>query len=211
VYQRHLLRSRLRNKLLTKYKLFFMDAIFSLPYSEYEVINELKKKLKNGCSFYIPTSRQQKGIDFVIHNSESNQFLRIQVKSSRAYVDEPSERMGKKRIYEYNLWFNNFIDKYEPGNADYYLLFGLYPQYNIKKNIKSKGIFWKKIVLCFSEKEMNGLLKKIKKTKNNKPDRFFGISFDDPNEIFGSRGFEKGVDMSQHLLDKKISEIHNKL
>ncbi|MBL7135865.1 MAG: hypothetical protein ISS81_04625 [Candidatus Marinimicrobia bacterium] len=46
-----------------------MEGVFSLPYSEYEVINQLQKKLKKseGYSFYIPTSRQQKGIDFIIH------------------------------------------------------------------------------------------------------------------------------------------------
>lgn len=78
-----------------------MDAIFTLPYSEYEVIDVLRKKLKNGASFYIPTSRQQKGIDFIIHNNKSNKYLRVQVKSSRAYVDEPREKKGNKRFYKY--------------------------------------------------------------------------------------------------------------
>lgn len=188
-----------------------MDSIFTLPYSEYEAINILKKKLKNGCSFYVPTSRQQKGIDFIIHNNKNNKHLRIQVKSSRAYVDEPREKKGNKRFYKYHLWFNNFVEKYESGNADYYLLFGLYPEYNSIKNIKSKVAFWKSIVLCFSEKQMFELLKKIKKTRNNKIDRFFDISFDDPHEIFGSRGFSSDIDLSKFLLDKKLLEISNKL
>lgn len=188
-----------------------MDAIFTLPYSEYEAINVLKKKLKSSCSFYIPTSRQQKGIDFIIHNNIKNKHLRIQVKSSRAYIDEPREKKNKKRMYKYHLWFNNFIDRYEPGNADYYLLFGLYPEYNQFKNIKSKEAFWKSIVLCFSEKEMFDLLKSIKKTKNNKTDRFFDISFDDPRQVFGSRGFSENINLSRFLLEKKISEIENKL
>lgn len=188
-----------------------MDAIFTLPYSEYEAINILKKKLKNGCSFYIPTSRQQKGIDFIIHNSKKNQYIRIQVKSSRAYIDEPKERKDKKRIYKYNLWFNNFFERYEPGNADYYLLFGIYPEYKNSKNIKSKETFWKSIAICFSEKEMFGLLKKIKKTKNGKVDRFFSISFDAQDQIFGTRGFDGDINLSSYLLDNKLSEFKLKL
>lgn len=188
-----------------------MDAIFTLPYSEYEVINILKKKLKNGCSFYVPTSRQQKGIDFIIHSNKNNKHLRIQVKSSRAFVDEPREKKGNKRFYKYHLWFNNFVDRYESGNADYYVLFGLYPEYTSSKNIKSKEAFWKSVVLCFSEREMFDLLKSIKKTRNNKVDRFFDVSFDDPRQVFGSRGFNGDIDLSQFLLDKKLSEISKKL
>lgn len=95
-----------------------MDAIFTLPYSEYEVINILKKKLKGGCDFYVPTSRQQKGIDFIIHSNKSNKHLRIQVKSSRAYVDAPRENKGDKQFYKYHLWFNNFADRYESGRKE---------------------------------------------------------------------------------------------
>jgi hypothetical protein len=188
-----------------------MDAIFTLPYSEYEVINILKKTLKTGYSFYIPTSRQQKGIDFIIHNDKSNMHLRVQVKSSRSYVDEPREKEGRKRLYRHNLWFNNFVDKYESGNADYYLLFGLYPAYDISKNIRSKESFWKSIVLCFSEKEMFDLLKNIKKTKKDRIDRFFGVSFDDPGRVFGSRGFKEGADLSRYLLDGRLAELRKDL
>ncbi len=188
-----------------------MDAIFTLPYSEYEVINELRKKLKNGASFYIPTSRQQKGIDFIIHSSKNNKHLRVQVKSSRAYVDEPREKKGNKRFYKYHLWFNNFGERYQIGNADYYLLFGLYPEYSNAKNIRSKKVFWKSMILCFSEDEIFDLLKSIKKTKNNKVDKFFDICFDDPREVFGSRGFNNDIDLSQFLLDKKLADIIDKL
>lgn len=188
-----------------------MDAIFTLPYSEYEAINEIKKKLKGGYSFYIPTSRQQKGIDFIIHNSKNNVFLRIQVKSSRSYVTEPGEKKRGGRIYKNNFWFNNFFDKYKDGNADYYILFGLYPEYKVEKNIKSKKVFWKNFMLCFSEKEMFEHLSTIKKTKKGKMDTFFAVSFDDVGEIFASRGFQNNPDLSQFLLKNKLNELQSRL
>jgi len=188
-----------------------MDPIFTLPFSEYEALNELKKKLKNEASFYIPTSRQQKGIDFIIHNNRKNKLLRVQVKSSRSYVDAPHERRDKRKTYKYHLWFNNFLDRYEPGNADYYLLFGLYPQYKTEENIKSKRVFWKNIVILFTEKEMFSLLKKIKVTKSNKADRFFDISFDHESEIFAARGFKRNIDLSKHLLKNALSDLKKRL
>ena len=120
-----------------------MEGVFTLPYSEYEVINELQKKFKksDGYSFYIPTSRQQKGIDFIFHNNKINKMLRVQVKSSRSYINKP-RKLKSGRIksvkFKYTLWFRNFINKYKKDNADYYILFGLYPVYNEKKNIKGK-------------------------------------------------------------------------
>ena len=188
-----------------------MEAIFTLPYSEYEVINQLQKKLgklikSKGISFYIPTSRQQKGIDFIIHNNETKKVLRMQVKSSRAYVDEPN---GKN--YQYNFWFNNFIDKYKPDVADYYILFGLYPVYVSDKNIKSKTDFWKSITLCFSDKDMNELLKSVKTKNSKKTDRFFAIGFNQHNTVFGKRGFENNPNFSENLLENKLTEIKEHL
>jgi len=193
-----------------------MEGIFTLPYSEYEVINKMQKKLTkaNGNSFYIPTSRQQKGIDFILHNLKNNQFLRFQVKSSRSYVDEPKKLKSgkiKEPKYKYNFWFNNFIEKYEEDNADYYILFGIYPIYQQNKNIKSKSVFWKSLILCFSENEIIDLLKKVKTKKEEKIDNFFGFSFNDIDDIFGTRGFKEETNLSNFLLDKKLLELKEKL
>lgn len=188
-----------------------MDAIFTMPYSEYEVINELKKKIKGGSSFYIPTSRQQKGIDFIIHNNKANKLLRIQVKSSRSYITEPYIRRDGRRTFMYHLWFNNFSERYVLGNADYYIVFGLYAIYEGKKNIKTKKEFWKSIILCFSEKEMFSLLKKIRETKSGKVDPFFDISFNKADHVFAQRGFSKDINVTRFLLDKKLVEIKKKL
>lgn len=174
-----------------------MEAIFTLPYSEYEVINVLKKHLtkKEGYAIYIPTSRQQKGVDLIIHNYKSNKIARVQVKSSRAYVEKDGS---------FGLWFNNFLSKYEKNNADFYILFGLYPEYEEKRNIK-KGNFWKEVLLCIAEDEMFGFLDQVK-TKKGISDRFFGFNFVTPDDIKCIRG-PKDFDVKQYLIKSQIKEL----
>lgn len=187
-----------------------MDGIFNLPYSEFEVINVMQRLLKksDGYSVYVPVSRQQKGIDFIVHNFNTNKLLRFQVKSSRTYIHEAKELKNgkiKRPKYKYNLWLNNFIDKYEKGRCDYYILFGLYPVYSPEKNIKDK--FWKSILLCYNENEMLEILEKIKTKKEEKTDRFFSYGFNTGNEIFNERGLKEDINATAHMLKNKISQI----
>jgi len=187
-----------------------MDGIFTLPYSEFEVINIIQKhfKKRDGFSVYIPASRQQKGIDFIVHNYLTNKILRFQVKSSRTYVHEAvimKDGKIKKPKYKYHLWLNNFIEKYDKGHCDYYILFGIYPVYKNKKNIKDN--FWKTVLLCYSENEMFELLKKIKTKKEQKPDRFFSYGFNSSDSIFNERGLTESIDATEHLLKNKIDKI----
>jgi hypothetical protein len=187
-----------------------MDGIFNLPYSEFEVINVMQRLLKksDGYSVYVPVSRQQKGIDFIVHNFNTNKLLRFQVKSSRTYIHEAKELKNgkiKRPKYKYNLWLNNFIDKCEKGRCDYYILFGLYPVYSPEKNIKDK--FWKSILLCYNENEMLEILEKIKTKKEEKTDRFFSYGFNTGNEIFNERGLKEDINATAHMLKNKISQI----
>ncbi|MBU1356933.1 MAG: hypothetical protein KJ620_10245 [Candidatus Edwardsbacteria bacterium] len=190
-----------------------MEGIFALPYSEYEAILQTQKffKKNDGFAVLVPTSRQQKGIDFIILNTLNSKVLRVQVKSSRSYVHPSPPNKSKDEHHIYNFWFNNFLNRYEPNTADVYLLFGLYPIYNNKSNIKSKKKFWKSIILALTDSEMKKLLDQVKTKKENKPDRFFGISFNDPNKIIGKRGFPDRPDLTAHILDTKIGELLNKL
>jgi len=107
-----------------------MEPVFAIPYSEYVVINELSRHLgkRAGFSIYIPTSRQQKGVDFLLHDSRQNKYLRFQVKGSRCYINRNPDNL---RRLKYNLWFNNFVKRYVPGEADFYVLLGLYPTYAV--------------------------------------------------------------------------------
>lgn len=192
-----------------------MEAIFTLPYSEYEVINQLKSKLgkraeTKGLSFYVPTSRQQKGIDFLIQNNKNNTSLRVQVKSSRSYASKPNEIKTNNK-FKYYFWFTNFIDKYEPNVADYYILFGLYPVYSQLKNIKSKPDFWESIILCFSDHEMGEFLNNVKTKKEKKKDGHFDLCFNEPDRVYVNRGMENLPEYSKNLLVNKIKELENKL
>jgi len=182
-----------------------MEGIFSLPYSEHEAINQIQKlfKKQDGYSILIPTSRQQKGIDFAILNLKNKKILKVQVKSSRSYLHNSKNR------YRYNFWFNNFIDKYEKGIADIYILFGLYPVYSIKADIKSD--FWKSIILVLTDEKMYSLLKKVKTKKEKKPDKFFSFGFDDEKHIYGTRGFFEKIDMSEFVLKNKEKQLRNLL
>lgn len=194
-----------------------MEPIFSLPYSEFETIVQLQKHFKknDGFAILVPTSRQQKGFDLVIMNTVNSKILRTQVKSSRTYVtDQPATANGRKHkhpVYKYNLWFNNFLERYAAGDVDLYLLFGLYPIYDTKANIKSRRKFWKSIILAFSDSEMKDLLQMVRTKREQKPDRFFGFSFDSLVAIFGERGFPDSYDLTSHLLINKIPYLLNQL
>ncbi len=188
-----------------------MESIFTLPYSEYETIVKLQHTLKkkDGYSVYIPTSRQQKGVDLIIHNSKKNKFLRVQVKSSRSYVN--TSKRKKENNYRYHLWFNNFINRFRLGEADIYLLFGLFPQYDSKYQIKSKNKFWSSVLLIFTDSEMEDLLRSIKTKKEQKTDSFFGFGFDSSDSIYGVRGFVEPTDCSKFLLHNRIEIIESLL
>lgn len=189
-----------------------MDAKFTLPYSEYEVINILNTELKkkSGNSIYIPVSRQETGVDFLIHNHKTKKILKVQVKSSRSYHELPKElKSGVIRDvkYKYHLWFPNFINKCKKGTADLYILFGLYPIYSQGKRINSKSSIWYPIVLCFFEDEMIKVLKGAKTKKEKKQEKFIDFGFNDQNVIYGTRGFKNITDMSKFLLKNKLKEV----
>ena len=90
-----------------------MDAIFTLPYSEYGAINELKSKLKGGYSYYIPTSRQQKGIDFIIgsiiKSSEEN-FEKIKKDKEEESKVEITGNMDRLKMNPGAVNYNDILD-----------------------------------------------------------------------------------------------------
>ncbi len=185
-----------------------MEPIFSLPYSEYEVITAFGKHFKKqeGFSIFVPTSRQQKGVDFLLHHAKTNICKRFQVKSSRSYINDNPKSLekGKKR---YNLWFGNFIGRYQPNQSDYYVLFGLYPSYTVGTSIDSKKSIWRPMILCLNDQEIRELLAQVKTKREQKQDRFFSIGFNTAKDISAIRGFPAHKDMTPHLLDRKVQTI----
>ena len=189
-----------------------MDPVFTLPYSEYAVLDKITRHLgkKDGFSIYVPASRQEKGVDFLVHNSNNNRSLRFQVKSSRSYVDDNQSSLDKGHV-KYTLWFNNFRKRYSPRIADYYILFGLYPNYSVKSSISSRRQFWRPLILCIPDAKMGSLLDAVLTKKEKKPDRFFYIGFDSPKQVYGTRGFPTRQDLTEYLLDRQMPNIKEKL
>ena len=141
-----------------------MDGIFSLPYSEYETILQVQRhfKKKDGLSVFIPVSRQQKGVDFAIVNTENRKTLTVQVKASRSWNATEIPKRPRREVFKHSLWFNNFIHGFASGRADVYMLFGNYPVYDAAKGIKSRQNIWKPVVLAFKDLEMKALLEQVK-------------------------------------------------
>ena len=189
-----------------------MDPVFTLPYSEYAVVEKLTKHLgkRDGFSIYVPASRQEKDVDFLVHDSIHNKSLRFQVKGSRSYVRDDQGSIDKGRL-KYTFWFNNFRKKYSPGNAEFYVLFGLYPDYSLDTSINSRRQSWRPLILCIPDIEMGALLDSVKTKKKKEPDRFFYVAFNSPNQVYGTRGFVTRRDLSEYLLDRQIPGIKMKL
>ncbi len=183
-----------------------MEPVFTLPYSEYETILLLQKHLtkKDGYAFFVPTSRQQKGIDFIIHNTRTKRVLSVQVKSSRSWQNNQLDINKSPKQYYHNLFFRNYINSLKDGLADIFILFGLYPVYYPDKNIKSKASVWKNVLLIFDKNEMYNILKQVK-TKKGNPDPFFYISFNNLSDIVVTRGFKEHFELTDYLLDNQIS------
>ncbi len=190
-----------------------MEAIFTLPYSEYESIVQTQKRMKkDSYSVFVPVSRQQKGIDFLILNLRNNKNLRVQVKSSRSYVLKEKKNHTNKQRFDYNFLFNNFSDKYHRGLADIYYLFGLYQEYKTDKKVNSKMGIWKSFILVFTDEEMGDFLSHIKTKNENKTDTRFSLGFDELNKFVLSRGKFEGTQFGdEYLLENRYMDLEKQL
>src|SRR5258708_18306877 len=143
-----------------------MEPIFSLPYSEFCVAQQLARLLpaKKGYSLYLPLSRQQLGVDLMIAR-RSNRTVRvasIQVKSSRTY-SKPKTTARTKRPFRYGTWFNNFEC---PPEADFFCLVSLYPAVDLAQR-RELGSWWTPQKLLFSQSEMRKVLPSVHTAAGN--------------------------------------------
>lgn len=189
-----------------------MDAVFTLPYSEFAVAEAFihEFKAKDGYSVFVPVSRTEKGIDLVLTRRSDGvtKVVTFQIKSSRTYADAPPKRKVKRRRYQHNTWLNRFD---VPEQADFVVFFGLYASAE-RAGHKTNRSWWKSHVLVFSRDEAATLLANVK-TRGGKPDRMFGFGFDSPDEAYLTRGSETGehVSYSAHLFQRQISRIRRAL
>ena len=188
-----------------------MDPVFTIPYPEYAVANQLQEffPTKQGYALFIPASRQQKGIDLLLlkRASGKTRTVTVQVKSSRTYSPKPAKALTTKR-YKYYTWFNVFD---VPLEADYTFLVGLYPPEE-GRTTKRLASWWAPTILVFSQKEIDRFLRSVK-TITGAPDKMFGFGFDDPYEIIQTRGDERRRfnDFSGYLLQDRAERLRKDL
>ena len=180
-----------------------MEPIFSLPYSEYMVANEILKLLprNQGYAAYLPFSRQQKGVDFII--VKGGKHATVQVKASRSYEGYAGQRC------QYSLWFHNFLAPPFTLHADFYCLFSIYP--DVTESKKQQKVKWTPIMLCFSSNDIEEMRRKriFRQAKNGGSSRFMYVEFDNPKHPFATRGFIKSQDWSRYILRANIDAISN--
>jgi hypothetical protein len=186
-----------------------MEPIFSLPYSEFCVAQQLARLLpaKKGYSLYLPLSRQQPGVDLLIARRSSRmvRVASIQVKSSRTYSN-PNTTARAKRPFRYGTWFNNFEC---PAQADFFCLVSLYPAVDLAQR-RELGSWWTPQILLFSQSEMRKFLRSVR-TVGGKRDRMFGFGYNQAGEAVQTRGDSKRRyrDFSKYLLSQRLAKLRN--
>ena len=187
-----------------------MEPIFTLPFMEYICINEITKYFKknDGYSILIPTSRQQKGFDFVLFNQKNNMSTKFQVKSSKIYYHNEPKKKTKKQQFKYYVWLNKF--EIEEHDSDYYLFCGIYnkdPQRMKLDHSKDYTKWYQYIFFLLTKEELDSLFK----TFNEKT---FSIGFNDSNKAFLVKGKGKDTfeEISHYILNqKKLEEVDKKI
>jgi hypothetical protein len=185
-----------------------MEPIFSLPYSEFCVAQQLARLLPaaKGYSLYVPVSRQQPGVDLLIARRRNRRIrvASIQVKSSRTYL-KPKTTARTKKPFLYGTRFKNFEC---PSEADYFCLVFLYPAVN-KGQRRELGTWWGPQILLFSQTEMQRFLKSVRTVGGNRRDSFFGFEFNQAGEAVQTRGDSKRRfrDFSKQLLSRRVPEL----
>lgn len=184
-----------------------MEPVFTLPFSEFSVAQQLAHHLPSsrGFSLYAPVSRQQKGVDLVMVRRRRGRAstATIQVKSSRTYTSR-TETDRTKRPFQYRTWFNNFEC---PDEADFVFLTALYPPAEAWQD-RRKGSWWAPVTLVFTRTEMKRFLRHVK-TRSGNRDAMFGFGFDDEKAIYQTRGdrHRRYTDYTDHLLVSRLAEI----
>jgi len=182
-----------------------MEPIFTLPYSEFCVAQQLARLLpsKKGYSLYAPISRQQPGVDLLIARRHNQRIgvASIQVKSSRTYF-KATPKTRAKDSFRCGTRFNNFEC---PLGADFFCLVWFYPSKDKAQHRKFRT-WWAPQILLFSRPEMRKFLRSVR-TVGGKRDPFFGFSFDHAGEAIQTRGDSKRRqrDFSSHLLSRRLA------
>ena len=186
-----------------------MEPLFTMQYGEFAVADYLDKNKKlKGTSVFIPSSRQEKGIDLLLYRFKggSSKILTVQVKMSRTYYLSKVKR-PRTRKHPYYLWFNRFTPQ---DNADWFILVGIYARHaKSRANAKANSTKWDTIMLAFTHDEMVEFMNNLKQKTTGRADTSFGFGFDDNKSIYQTRGSVQEKDMKEKLIDERIEDILN--
>ena len=184
-----------------------MDAVFTINYGEFKIADILSKKVK--CSIFIPSSRQEKGIDLIMYrfSEMKNMISTVQVKQSRVFEKQKIIDVDNKKINIVgSLWFNKIN---VPDNADWIMLIGMrFVETKQKDNFSCDDFILDPLVLAFKNDEMKEFSNSIKQKLNpNKNDHSFYISFDKKGNVYQTRGCAENRILNRFLLKNRIEEI----
>jgi len=190
-----------------------MEAMFTLPYAEFCVAQQLNRLLppKRGYSVFVPTSRQEPGVDLVLARRAGGRtrVATIQVKASRTYNPRPAVKARTdgyvtKRSFRYYTWFNTFPC---PPQADFFALIALYPARDTQER-RELGGWWVPQILLFTQIEMRRFLTRVR-TVSGQTDRMFGFGFDEPRHVYQTRGdrYRRGRDYSTYVLERRLGVL----
>jgi hypothetical protein len=185
-----------------------MEPVFTLPYTEFVVAEQLSKSLgkAQGYAVCVPLSRQQRGMDLLVHNLRTGKSATVQIKSSRAYANRSSRNRLPRRAYDYHLWFNAF-DTGAP-TADFYALIGLFPRRRLSSRRLSRARrpsnWWQSIILILPANRVRGLVRSVARQR----DRFFYVGFDESlKRVALTRGAPTPRPWTKHLLRHSVSAL----
>ena len=185
-----------------------MDPVYTIPYGEFCVAQQLAKLMPRGAGFsiYAPVSRQEPGVDLILARRARGRtrVATIQVKASRTY-SRPGVTARTQRHYRYHTWYSTFSC---PRQADFFCLVALYPAVDAAER-RELGSWWAPQILLFSQREMARFLRSVR-TVGGHPDRMFGFGFNTPQEAVQTRGDPRRrfSDFSAHLLEQRTKVLH---
>ena len=189
-----------------------MDPIFTLQWPEFVLAERLQNALKKsqGYSVWIPLSRQEKGVDLAVlkrRDAGEAKTITLQVKASRTYMTAEPKRETTQR-HSFHTWFNRFE---VPAEADFFLLFGLYPP-DVAMTRRVDPLWYKDMTLLFTNKEMKEFMMSCR-TVGGEVDKMFGFGFDDGSQIVQVRGDAKRAqkDFTSFLLSNRLDVLRKAL
>lgn len=181
-----------------------MEPVFTLPYSEFVIVEELAKYFKknDGYSVFVPTSRQQIGIDLLLVKQMpgETETLSIQVKSSRVWQSEKVTKYEKENQLNpvFGMWFKKF-DYNSDYSADFNFFIGFKPS-NPCDTSKSKSNVWIPEIIVMSRSDLREIFDKIEGWN-------IYFTWYDDGTVRLTRGLDKPEDISRFKFTDMIPEI----